>query len=163
MSDRCGNRFELPGVRVVKYGDTEAMAREMLAVERPLEQPEYRARLERNKRLREFVTRYMAEHGVDAFLYPLQSVLAVRTDDPLGQHDRNGLMASVAGLPAVDLPGGFSRPSSTAPIGVPIGIEFMAEPFSEPKLVSLAYSFEQATRHRRPPAGFPDLDFSSAG
>lgn len=137
--------------------------REMLAVERPLEQPEYRARLERNKRLREFVTRYMAEHGVDAFLYPLQSVLAVRTDDPLGQHDRNGLMASVAGLPAVDLPGGFSRPSSTAPIGVPIGIEFMAEPFSEPKLVSLAYSFEQATRHRRPPAGFPDLDFSSAG
>ena len=34
MSDRCGNRFELPGVRVVKYGDAEAMAREMLAVER---------------------------------------------------------------------------------------------------------------------------------
>lgn len=34
MSDRCGNRFELPGVRVVKYGDVEAMAREMLAVER---------------------------------------------------------------------------------------------------------------------------------
>ena len=34
MSDRCGNRFELPGVRVVKYGDTKAIAREMLAVER---------------------------------------------------------------------------------------------------------------------------------
>ena len=29
MSDRCGNRFELPGVDVVKYGDVEAMARAM--------------------------------------------------------------------------------------------------------------------------------------
>ena len=29
MSDRCGNRFELPGVRVVPFGDAEAMARAM--------------------------------------------------------------------------------------------------------------------------------------
>ena len=34
MSDRCGNRFELPGVRVVGYGSAEAMADEMLRVER---------------------------------------------------------------------------------------------------------------------------------
>ena len=34
MSDRCGNRFELPGVSVVRFGDVEAMAREMLRVER---------------------------------------------------------------------------------------------------------------------------------
>lgn len=33
MSDRCGNRLELEA-RVVKFGDVEAMAREMLAVER---------------------------------------------------------------------------------------------------------------------------------
>ena len=33
MSDRCGNRFELPGVRVVGYGSAEAMADEMLLVE----------------------------------------------------------------------------------------------------------------------------------
>ena len=30
MSDRCGNRFELPGVNVVKYGDVEAMAGAMV-------------------------------------------------------------------------------------------------------------------------------------
>ena len=34
MSDRCGNRFELPGVRVVKFGDVEAMARAMVEFER---------------------------------------------------------------------------------------------------------------------------------
>ena len=33
MSDRCGNRFELPGVRVVRFGDVDAMAREMVLVE----------------------------------------------------------------------------------------------------------------------------------
>ena len=33
MSDRCGNRFELPGVKVVRFGDVEAMAQEMLSVE----------------------------------------------------------------------------------------------------------------------------------
>ena len=33
MSDRCGNRFELDA-RVVRFGDVDGMAREMLAVER---------------------------------------------------------------------------------------------------------------------------------
>ena len=33
MSDRCGNRFELPGVKVVRFGDVEAMAHEMLLLE----------------------------------------------------------------------------------------------------------------------------------
>ncbi len=33
MSDRCGNRFELPGVRVVPFGSAEAMARAMEEVE----------------------------------------------------------------------------------------------------------------------------------
>lgn len=33
MSDRCGNRYELPDARVVRFGDFEAMAREMLRVE----------------------------------------------------------------------------------------------------------------------------------
>ena len=39
MSDRCGNRFELPGVRVVGYGSAEAMADEMLRVEHAWKSP----------------------------------------------------------------------------------------------------------------------------
>ena len=34
LSDRCGNRFDLPDAKVVPFGDVDAMAREMLAVER---------------------------------------------------------------------------------------------------------------------------------
>ena len=37
MSDRCGNRFELTGARVVCFGDVDGLAREMLAVERARE------------------------------------------------------------------------------------------------------------------------------
>ena len=33
MSDRCGNRFELPDMRVVRFGDVEAMAQAMMDVE----------------------------------------------------------------------------------------------------------------------------------
>ena len=132
-----------------------------LAVKDPLNQPEYKERLEKNKQLRQFVIDYMQKNKIDAFMYPLQGVLVVKTTEPKGQYARNGLMASVTGLPAIDVPGGFSKPDDTAPLGVPVGIEFMAEPFSEPKLISLGYSYEQATHHRKAPTGFPDLDFDS--
>ncbi|HAH70406.1 MAG TPA: hypothetical protein DCL74_01265 [Succinivibrionaceae bacterium] len=88
-------------------------------------------------------------------------MLVVKTTEPKGQYARNGLMASVTGLPAIDVPGGFSKPDDTAPLGVPVGIEFMAEPFSESKLISMAFDYEQATKHRKAPEGLPDLDFSS--
>jgi amidase len=35
--------------------------------------------------------------------------------------------------------------------GLPVGITFLGRAYSEPTLIKLAYSFEQATRHRRPP------------
>lgn len=127
----------------------------------PADNPEYRARLEKNARLHELVVSFMTEHDIDAFLYPLQSILVVHTNDARGQAGRNGLMASVMGLPAITLPGGFSAVTPTAPLGVPIGVELMGLPFSEETLIGMGYAYEQATRHRRPPAAFPDLDFSS--
>ena len=130
------------------------------AVKDPLNDPEYHARLKKNVELREYVIKYMHDNKIDAFMYPLQSVLVVKTTEPKGQYARNGLMASVTGLPAITLPGGFSKPDDTAPIGVPIGIEFMGEPFSEEKLIGFDYTYEQATHHRQPPAALPDLDFS---
>ena len=127
----------------------------------PADNPEYKARLARNARLHDFVVNYMAEHGIDAFLYPLQSILVVQTNDKRGQAERNGLMASVTGLPAITLPGGFSSVTSTAPQGVPVGVELMGAPFSEELLIGMGYAYEQATKHRKAPAAFPDLDFCS--
>jgi amidase len=66
-------------------------------------------------------------------------------------------MASSTGLPAITVPGGFSSPTDSAPIGVPIGVEFLGRPFSEAQLFKLAYAFEQGTLFRRCPASTPAL------
>jgi Asp-tRNA(Asn)/Glu-tRNA(Gln) amidotransferase A subunit family amidase len=41
--------------------------------------------------------------------------------------------------------------------GLPVGITFFGRPYSEPTIIKLAYAYEQATRHRRPPTTTPPL------
>ena len=60
-------------------------------------------------------------------------------------------------MPAITVPGGFSPPTHSAPIGVPIGVEFLGRPFSEAQLFKLAYAFEQGTLFRSYPASTPAL------
>jgi Asp-tRNA(Asn)/Glu-tRNA(Gln) amidotransferase A subunit family amidase len=120
------------------------------------EEPEYKARLAAIQALRDRVLKLMADNDLDALVYPQQKRLVV----PIGQDqvDRNGIMAAVTGFPSVVVPAGFSRRTPTAPRGVPVGIEIFGRPWTEQRLLSLAYSFEQATRHRRQPAATPSLD-----
>ena len=49
------------------------------------------------------------------------------------------------------LPGGFTKATETAPLGVPIGIEMLAREWEEATLIEIAYSFEQASKFRKPP------------
>jgi Asp-tRNA(Asn)/Glu-tRNA(Gln) amidotransferase A subunit family amidase len=58
-------------------------------------------------------------------------------------------------LPALTVPGGFSAPTPAAPIGVPVGIEFLGPEWSEPVLFKLAAGFEKAAHIRKPPASTP--------
>jgi Asp-tRNA(Asn)/Glu-tRNA(Gln) amidotransferase A subunit family amidase len=97
----------------------------------------------------------MAENSLDAILYPHQKRLVV----PIGaeQVDRNGVLSNGTGFPAITFPGGFSAPSSAAPLGVPVGIELLGPDWSEPILIKLAYAFEQFARIRKPPASTPPL------
>ena len=97
----------------------------------------------------------MADNQLDALVYPHQKRLVV----PIGetQVDRNGVLGAITGFPAITVPAGFSPQSKSAPIGVPIGIEFLGRPWSEPTLLKLAYAFEQATKYRRPPTSTPPL------
>ena len=55
---------------------------------------------------------------------------------------------SLAGLPAISVPAGFSRE------GLPIGLQIAGRAFDEPTVLRAAYAYEQATpwRDRRPPA-----------
>jgi Asp-tRNA(Asn)/Glu-tRNA(Gln) amidotransferase A subunit family amidase len=76
----------------------------------------------------------------------------------MNQAERNGILAALAGFPAITVPAGFSTPTESAPIGVPVGIEFLGPAFSEPQLFQIAYGFEQATHARKPPQSTPPLN-----
>jgi amidase len=98
----------------------------------------------------------MDDNHLDAVVYPLQKRLVVLVTE-LNQADRNGILASVTGFPAITVPAGFSAPTKTAPLGVPVGMDILGKPWSEAKLLALAYSFEQATHFRRSPESAPPL------
>jgi amidase len=109
----------------------------------------YRQRLQKRSELQQRVMQIMADERLDAIMFPHQQRLVV----PIGekQADRNGALGAVTGFPSIVVPGGFSSPTPTAAIGVPAGIEFLGRPWSEKLLLEISYSYEQATKHRRPP------------
>ena len=52
---------------------------------------------------------------------------------------------------SMTVPAGFTSD------GLPVGITFFGRAYSEPTLLKLAYSYEQATHHRIPPKTTPAL------
>ena len=89
----------------------------------------------------------MSRHRLDALVMPTQGLpwpINYETGDKPNGHSSAG-PAARAGYPAITVPSGFAG-------ALPLGITFMGTAFSEPTLIRLAYSFEQATHHRRPPS-----------
>ncbi|NUU59327.1 amidase [Paenibacillus sp. JW14] len=127
-----------------------------IAVEDGLNNQEYKDRTLNRDKLRLAVSSKMADLGLDAILYPLQKVL-VAPISAADQMERNGTLSNGTGFPAVTFPGGFSTPTATAPLGVPIGAELLGRDYSEPLLLSLAYSYEQAAKVRKAPLSTPPL------
>jgi amidase len=135
--------------------DIQATLEEQLDVVDGMNQQEYKDRTLNRDKLRLAVAAKMAEFQLDAILYPLQRVLVSKVGQP--QLERNGTLSFGTGYPAVTFPGGFSAPSASAPIGVPIGAELLGRDYSEPLLLSLAYAFEEATHVRQAPQSTPPL------
>lgn len=91
----------------------------------------------------------LAEHRLDA-LVTLTSGPAWVTDLINGDHESGSFArpAAVAGYPHITVPAGMVH-------GLPIGMSFVGPAWSEPLLIALGYSFEQATHARRPPTFAP--------
>lgn len=142
---------------IVASGKTHPSLQDILQKAQSLstDDPEYKSRLLKRLELQQTLVKVMADYQLDAFVYPHQRQLVV----PIGESQigRNGVVGAVTGFPAITVPAGFSPQSQSAPIGVPVGIEFLGRPWSEPILLRLAYSFEQATKYRRPPISTPPL------
>lgn len=114
--------------------------------------PQFNERMLKRALLQDRVMKIMADQKLDAIVYPFNRTLVGKIGGPQARH--NGFLSAVTGFPALILPAGFSKPSATAPIGVPIGLEMLGRPWSEAKLLKMGYAFEQATKTRLPPRGF---------
>jgi Asp-tRNA(Asn)/Glu-tRNA(Gln) amidotransferase A subunit family amidase len=87
---------------------------------------------------------------LDGFVYP--AIQMPPPDETMpqegriseGPHSDTGWV-NMIGVPAVVVPGGFYSD------GLPFGLELSARPWKDGDLLSWAYAYEQATRHRRPP------------
>jgi amidase len=96
----------------------------------------------------------MNGNRLDALFAPTDSP-AWMIDLVDGDHYLGGssTVAAVAGCPHITVPGGYT-------FGLPIGVSFFGRAWSEGTLIKIAYAFEQATKHRRPPAFRPTADLS---
>jgi Asp-tRNA(Asn)/Glu-tRNA(Gln) amidotransferase A subunit family amidase len=128
---------------------------DVYAIRDGLNSPEYRRQLARRTDLRQALMTAFASHRLAAILYPHQRRLVV----PIGeaQVERNGVLSNSTGFPAVSFPGGFSTPTASAPLGVPVGLEILGPEWTEPALLRIAYAFEQGAHPRKAPASTPPL------
>jgi Asp-tRNA(Asn)/Glu-tRNA(Gln) amidotransferase A subunit family amidase len=97
------------------------------------------------------VTNAMDALRLDALVYPTWSNpprLIGDLESPAG--DNSQVYSPTSGFPAVNVPMGYTRDNT-----LPAGITFFGRAWAEPTLIRLAYAYEQATHHRRPPATAP--------
>jgi len=59
--------------------------------------------------------------------------------------DNSQIIAPHTGQPAFTIPMGYTKG------GLPAGLQFLGRMFDEPTLIKLTYSYEQGTKHRKPP------------
>ena len=120
---------------------------EMAQEKGPLTDQAYLDALASNRRLarQEGIDAVMEQQQLDALVMPTTGP-AWTIDLINGDHHSGGSSqpAALAGYPAITVPAGEV-------FGLPIGITFMGRAYSEPKLIRLAFAFEQATKARRPP------------
>jgi amidase len=105
------------------------------------------------EQFRETVVKTMDRLKLDAFVYPTWSNpprLIGDLNTPSG--DNNQIFSPTTGFPAINVPMGYSRGGR-----LPVGITFYGRAWSEAELIKLAYAYEQATMHRRPPPSTPPL------
>ena len=115
-----------------------------------MEKPEYRSALaESTEYTREAVQSAMAEHNLDALVYPTLSMPPARIGK--AQTGSNCHLSAWSGYPAITVPAGYTVDAH------PVGLELLSTPWTEAALLTYAYAFELGTQHRRAPELAPGL------
>lgn len=131
------------GTQEVRYRETAAAA--------PLDHDaEYLSRLASQTRVKAALIDLMDRNRVDALVYPVKSLTA----PAIGSSDdgvRDNPISSATGLPAIVMPAGLHAD------GLPIALELLGRPFSEPRLIQMAQAYERRNRPRAIPTTTPRL------
>jgi amidase len=110
---------------------------------------DYRRAMVKRNAVRQLVLSALEEHRLDGMLYPTLRRPPAVIGEP--QRGSNCQLSPSTGLPVIAMPAGFSEG------GAPIGFELLGAEWSEPKLLAMAYAYEQAARPRRTPYSTPPL------
>jgi amidase len=89
-----------------------------------------------------YLTSLMNTRDLDAVIYP--------TALPYTTYSTNLRLSPNTGMPAVTVPAGQTSSTETLP-GANVNLELLGRDYDEGELLGLAYSYEQATRHRTSP------------
>jgi len=134
----------------------EPRLRFFLGVEEPPEQDSTCVEARGNtERLRENVRRTLDRHELDALVHPTWDHPPRKTGDLNTPHGNNSpILSPPTGFPAITVPMGFVRAGDDH---LPAGLQIYGDAWSEATLIEIAYAYERATRHRRPPPTTPPL------
>ncbi|KQZ01461.1 hypothetical protein ASD45_11825 [Pseudolabrys sp. Root1462] len=96
----------------------------------------------------------MADHRLDAIVHKAvehQPTLIKDGIEPpfVDQKGAPHLNTFLTNVPSVVVPAGFTTDD------LPAGITFLGRPYSDARMIELAYAYEQATQHRKPPRSTP--------
>ena len=109
----------------------------------------YRTSLSKREQARAAILSLMNERNITAFAYPTLRRKPAVIGQP--QNGSNCQLSATTRFPAMSMPAGFTSD------GLPVGMDLLGQPWSEPTLLRVAYAYERAVAPRKPPATTPPL------
>ncbi len=110
---------------------------------------EYQRRLANREMLAKLLVATLEANNLDALVYPTLRVVPVFVGE--GQYGSMCRLSAHSGMPAISVPAGFTAD------GLPVGLELLARPHADGRLIALGYAWQQITSPRRPPPRTPSL------
>ncbi len=110
---------------------------------------DYRQQLANREVLAKLLVETLEANDLDALVYPTLRVKPVLVGDR--QYASMCRPSAHSGLPAISVPAGFTAD------GLPVGLELMARPHADGRLIALGYAWEQLASPRRAPQRTPSL------
>jgi amidase len=123
---------------------------------RPSDPSQHYESLKAQDELMTHLLKVMADHKLDAIVHKSVEHQPTLIKDGVNPPyvDQKGvphINTFLAFVPSIAVPAGFTRDN------LPAGITFLGRPYDDGNMIKLAYAYEQATRHRRPPASITPL------